>query len=66
MTRMLRTYLPFTYTLENNQLEVIFDRNQINISGIMNIVLQNFDVLDFSVKDMDIEAIVKGIYGNGI
>lgn len=60
-----RTLENLTYTLENNQLEVIFDRNQINISGIMNIVLQNFDVLDFSVKDMDIEAIVKGIYGNG-
>jgi ABC-2 type transport system ATP-binding protein len=61
-----RTLENLSYTLENNQLESVFDRNQINISGIMNIVLQNFDVLDFSVKDMDIEAIVKGIYGNGI
>lgn len=61
-----RTLENLTYTLENNQLEIVFDRTQINISGIMNIVLQNFDVLDFSVKDMDIEAIVKGIYGNGI
>lgn len=61
-----RTLENLSYTLENNQLEIIFDRNQINISGIMNIVLQNFDVLDFSVKDMDIEAIVKGIYGNGL
>ncbi len=61
-----RTLENLSYTLENNQLEIVFDRNQINISGIMNIVLQNFDVLDFSVKDMDIEAIVKGIYGNGI
>ncbi len=47
------------YLLDDNQLTVTFDRNAINISDIMNIILKQFNVLDFSVKDMDIEAIVK-------
>jgi len=48
-----------TYTLSESQLSVIFNRNEINISSIMNYVLQHLNVIDFSVKDMDIEAIVK-------
>ncbi len=48
-----------TYTLLNNQLTIAFNRNVIAISSIMNTVLQGFNVLDFSVQDMDIEAIVK-------
>ena len=47
------------YALQNNQLTVTFDRNAINISNIMSVVLQQYNVLDFSVQDMDIEAIVK-------
>ena len=47
------------YRLDDNQLTVTFDRNAINISDIMNIILKQFNVLDFSVHDMDIEAIVK-------
>ena len=47
------------YHLEGSQLTVTFDRNIINISDIMSLVLQNFKVIDFSVQDMDIEAIVK-------
>lgn len=48
-----------SYTLSNNQLTISFNRNMISISSIMNVVLQQFNVLDFSVQDMDIEAIVK-------
>ena len=47
------------YTLLNNQLTITFNRNLIGISSIMNVILQQFNVLDFSVQDMDIEAIVK-------
>ena len=47
------------YTLLNNQLTINFNRNMIGISSIMNVILQQFNVLDFSVQDMDIEAIVK-------
>jgi ABC-2 type transport system ATP-binding protein len=48
-----------SYDLANNQLTVQFNRNHISISSIMNVILQRFNVLDFSVQDMDIEAIVK-------
>lgn len=48
-----------SYTLLNNQLTITFNRNLIGISSIMNVILQQFNVLDFSVQDMDIEAIVK-------
>lgn len=47
------------FKLDASQLTVTFDRNVINISDIMSSVLQSFKVLDFSVQDMDIEAIVK-------
>jgi ABC-2 type transport system ATP-binding protein len=47
------------YALDENQLTITFDRNAINISDIMTIILKRLNVLDFSVKDMDIEAIVK-------
>lgn len=47
------------YALDENQLTITFDRNAINISDIMTIILKQFNVLDFSVQDMDIEAIVK-------
>lgn len=47
------------YQLSEGQLTVNFNRNQVGVSGIMNFVLSHFNVLDFSVQDMDIEAIVK-------
>ena len=48
-----------SYQLSEGQLTVNFNRNQVGVSGIMNFVLSHFNVLDFSVQDMDIEAIVK-------
>ena len=48
-----------SYNLANNQLTILFNRNIISISSIMNAILQRYNVLDFSVQDMDIEAIVK-------
>lgn len=46
-------------SLDNQQLKIQFNRNELNISDIMNFVLKSFNVLDFSIKDMDVEAIVK-------
>lgn len=46
-------------SLNNQQLKIQFNRNELNISDIMNFVLKSFNVLDFSIKDMDVEAIVK-------
>jgi len=50
------------FTIQDNQAVINFNRNEIGISNIMNFVLHSFNVLDFSVQDMDIEAIVKQIY----
>ncbi|MBW8381952.1 MAG: ATP-binding cassette domain-containing protein, partial [Youngiibacter sp.] len=52
------------FIVQDNQAVINFNRNEISISSIMNFVLHNFNVLDFSVQDMDIEAIVKQIYTN--
>jgi ABC-2 type transport system ATP-binding protein len=50
------------YEFKDNQLTIIFNRNVLDVSSIMNHILSNFKVLDFTVQDMDIESIVKGIY----
>lgn len=50
------------YELKDAQMIVSLNRNMISISEVMNYILGHLSVLDFSVKDMDIEAIVKGIY----
>lgn len=47
---------------DNNQVVVIFNRHTVNISDLTGQLLSAFDVLDFSIRDMDIEAIVKKIY----
>lgn len=50
------------FTVGDNKAVVTFNRNELNISGIMNFVLRCLNVLDFSIQDMDIEAIVKQIF----
>lgn len=50
------------WQLEKNQLVVIFNRHTVNISELTSKLLETFDVLDFAIRDMDIEAIVKKIY----
>lgn len=56
------THENLRFIVQDNQAIINFNRNEISISSIMNFVLHNFNVLDFSVHDMDIEAIVKQIY----
>ncbi|WP_459849018.1 ABC transporter ATP-binding protein [Fusibacter bizertensis] len=46
-------------TLINQQLKIQFNRNELNIADIMNFVLKSYNVLDFTIQDMDVEAIVK-------
>ncbi len=53
-----------TYEIVESGLNIEFNRNKINISEVMDFVLKQFKVIDFSIKDMDIESIVKGIYLN--
>jgi ABC-2 type transport system ATP-binding protein len=51
---------------DDGHIEVVFDREQISASELMREVLDNYDVLDFQLKEPDIEAVVKKIYNEGI
>lgn len=48
------------------QIEVVFDREVISASDLMREVLENYEVLDFQLKEPDIETVVKKIYNEGL
>jgi ABC-2 type transport system ATP-binding protein len=51
---------------DDGHVEVVFDREEISASDLMREVLENYDVLDFQIKEPDIEAVVKKIYNEGL
>lgn len=51
---------------DDGHIEVIFDREIISASDLMREVLENYEVLDFQLKEPDIEAVVKKIYNEGL
>ncbi len=50
----------------DGQVEIVFDREMISASDLMQEVLQRYDVGDFSIKEPDIELVVKKIYNEGL
>lgn len=50
----------------NGQVEIVFDREIISASDLMQKVLNEYDVSDFQIKEPDIEAVVKKIYNEGL
>jgi len=50
----------------NGQVEIVFDREIISASDLMQEVLERYDVSDFQIKEPDIEAVVKKIYNEGL
>ncbi len=50
----------------NGQVEIVFDREVISASDLMQKVLNEYDVSDFQIKEPDIEAVVKKIYNEGL
>jgi ABC-2 type transport system ATP-binding protein len=50
----------------NGQVEIVFDREIISASDLMQKVLNEYDVSDFQIKEPDIEAVVKKIYKEGL
>ena len=50
----------------DGKVEIIFDREVISASDLMQEVLQRYDVGDFSIKEPDIELVVKKIYNEGL
>ncbi|MFB6180458.1 MAG: ATP-binding cassette domain-containing protein [Candidatus Nanohalobium sp.] len=51
---------------ENSRIEVVFDREKLSASDLMQEVLENYDVIDFEIKEPDIEMVVKKIYNEGL
>lgn len=48
------------------QIEIVFDREIISASDLMREVLERFEVLDFQIREPDIESVVKKIYNEGL
>lgn len=51
---------------EDSHIEVVFDREKISASDLMRKVLEEYEVLDFQIKEPDIESVVKKIYNEGL
>lgn len=51
---------------EEGSVEVVFDRDIISASDLMREILDNYDVLDFRIREPDIESVVKKVYNEGL
>jgi ABC-2 type transport system ATP-binding protein len=51
---------------EDSHIEIVFDREEISASDLMREVLNSYDVLDFQIKEPDIESVVKKVYNEGL
>lgn len=51
---------------DNSHVEVVFDREKVSASDLMRDVLERYDVVDFQIREPDVEAVVKKIYSEGI
>ncbi len=47
-------------------VELTFDRNKTSASSLMREILEKYDVLDFQIREPDIENVVKKIYREGL
>jgi ABC-2 type transport system ATP-binding protein len=46
--------------------EIVFNREKLSAADLMQVVLNDYDVVDFQIKEPDIEAVVKKIYNEGL
>ena len=51
---------------EEGSDEVVFDRDKVSASDLMREILDNYDVLDFRIREPDIESVVKKVYNEGL
>ncbi|QKQ98495.1 ATP-binding cassette domain-containing protein [Candidatus Nanohaloarchaea archaeon] len=51
---------------DDGHVEIVFDREVISASDLMREVLDNYDVLDFQIREPDIETVVKKVYNEGL
>lgn len=52
--------------LDEGQVEILFDREKISASDLMKEILNRYDVLDFKIREPDIESVVKKVYNEGL
>jgi len=52
--------------IEDNALSVTFNQDVLSVSVIISFAMANFKVFDFSLKDQNIEDIVKKLYTGGV
>ncbi len=51
---------------EDGHAEIMFNREKLSAADLMRTVLNDYDVVDFKIKEPDIEAVVKKIYNEGL
>lgn len=51
---------------EEGSVEVVFDRDKVSASDLMRKILDSYDVLDFRIREPDIESVVKKVYNEGL
>ncbi|MEF8880623.1 MAG: ATP-binding cassette domain-containing protein [Candidatus Nanohaloarchaea archaeon] len=51
---------------DDGSIEIVFDREVISASDLMREVLNRYDVLDFQIREPDIESVVKKVYNKGL
>ena len=51
---------------DNSNVEIVFDRSVLSASDLMRELLENYDVVDFQIKEPDIGSVVKKIYNEGL
>ncbi len=52
--------------VENGKVEIVFDREAVSASELMREILDDYDVIDFQIKEPDIDAVVRKIYSEGL
>ncbi|MBC5792513.1 MAG: ABC transporter ATP-binding protein [Nanohaloarchaea archaeon] len=51
---------------ENGETEVVFNREKVSAADLMSEILQDYEVIDFKIKEPDIDSVVRKIYNEGL
>lgn len=51
--------------LEDNRAEIVFNREKVSAADLMSEILEKYEVVDFRIKEPDIDSVVKKIYNEG-
>lgn len=50
----------------DKKYRVTFNKDEVNISNLINTLVNKYDVLDLTIKEPEIESIIREIYGKGL